>query len=113
MSCRRTTRYQAVSNIADAAAETLGEIGFVDAANKGAMLEVGRPFSMVEGTAGQVTIESPVSGEVVAVNTSLVNAPGLLNDGAAQDPDRWIIRSVCGLADALQTLADAIHWSLA
>ena len=96
--------------IAKAAAETLGEIGFVDAANKGAMLEVGRPFSMVEGTAGQVTIESPVSGEVVAVNARLVNAPGMLNDGATIDPDHWIVRSVCGLADAcrrLQTLADA------
>lgn len=87
--------------IAQAATGTLGNIGFVDAANKGAVLEVGRPFSMVEGTAGQVTIESPISGEVVAVNHALIDDPGELNDGAAEEPDNWIIR-VEGL-DVLDT----------
>ena len=78
-----------------ALAESLGGIGFVDvptAGGGGDLLLPGRPFAMVEGPCGMRTLESPVTGFVVASNTSLVDDDPAQAGGGAQDTAAsWIV----------------------
>jgi len=51
----------------------------------------GRPFAMVEGRGGMATLQSPLDGEVVAVNAELMRAPEILNS-KAEDDVNWIVK---------------------
>lgn len=58
------------------------EVVFVDLPKMGSQLMPGRPFGMVEGEGGiVVTLESPVTGEVVKVNERLLQEPWTLARG--------------------------------
>ncbi|MEO6120783.1 MAG: glycine cleavage system protein H, partial [Acidimicrobiales bacterium] len=61
---------------------------FVQLPQVGAAVEAGGTFGEVESTKSVSDVYAPVSGEVVAVNTALVDAPQRLNE----DPygEGWI-----------------------
>lgn len=74
--------------ITDYAQDALGDVVYVQAPTVGAVVAVGQNFGEVESTKSVSEIYAPVAGTVVAVNDSLVDSPGLLND----DPygEGWI-----------------------
>jgi glycine cleavage system H protein len=83
----------------------LGDIVYVDLPKVGATVETGRSFGSVESVKAVSDIYSPVTGEVVEINSLLADAPEKLNEdphGAA-----WLVK--IKLADPAQvsTLLDA------
>jgi glycine cleavage system H protein len=61
------------------AADALGDIVFVDLPEEGATVEAGEPCGEAESTKSVSDIYAPVSGEVTAVNTAVVDDPGMIN----------------------------------
>jgi glycine cleavage system H protein len=75
--------------ISDFAQSQLTDIVFAELPKKGAKLEMGKPFGVVESVKSASDIYSPITGEVVEVNQKVVDAPETLN----QDPygGGWLI----------------------
>jgi glycine cleavage system H protein len=61
------------------AADALGDIVFVDLPDEGAAIEAGEPCGEAESTKSVSDIYAPVTGEVTAVNTAVVDDPALIN----------------------------------
>lgn len=70
----------AVIGITDHAQEELGDVVFVELPNVGRALAVDDVFGTVESVKAVSELYSPVSGEVVEVNDSLVGAEAAIND---------------------------------
>ena len=72
------------------AAEKLGEIVYVELPDEGAQLQKDDTFGVVESTKSVSDLFSPVNGEVVEVNDSLVETPELVSE----DPhdEGWMVR---------------------
>jgi len=64
------------------AANQLGDIVFVDLPKLGVKTKAGEAFAVVESVKAASDIYAPVSGELVAVNEALSDAPDLINAGA-------------------------------
>ena len=80
----------ATIGITDHAQEELGDVVFVELPEEGAPIEAGDSFGTVESVKAVSDLYSPVSGEVVEVNSSLEDAPEKIND----DPygEGWIVK---------------------
>ncbi len=74
--------------ITEYAQDSLGDIVFVEAPEKGRSVAAGESFTEVESTKSVSDIYAPVSGAIVTVNEALESQPELLNS----DPygDGWI-----------------------
>ena len=74
--------------ITDFAQDALGDVVFVQLPEPGSTVEAGATFSEVESTKSVSDIYAPVAGEVVEVNSALVDAPQRVNE----DPygEGWI-----------------------
>ncbi|GII83039.1 glycine cleavage system H protein [Sphaerisporangium siamense] len=72
------------------AAESLGDVVFVQLPEAGATVEAGDAVGEVESTKSVSDIYAPVSGEVIEVNQVVVDDPSLVNS----DPygDGWLFR---------------------
>ncbi|MBC7348350.1 MAG: glycine cleavage system protein GcvH [Candidatus Aminicenantes bacterium] len=81
---------EAVMGITDFAQKQLGDIIYVDLPQPGKVLEAHQPVGSVESVKSVSDVYSPVSGEVVAVNSELAQTPDLIN----KDPhgQGWIVR---------------------
>ena len=88
--------------ITDFAQDALGDVVFVQLPAVGAVVEAGATFSEVESTKSVSDIYAPVAGEVVEVNTALVDAPQLVNEDAYGEG--WI----CVLAPSDPASVDAL-----
>ncbi len=75
--------------ITDFAQDELGDIVFVELPPVGETLEAGSEFGIVESIKAVSDLYAPLSGEVVAVNDALLDAPELINE----DPfgDGWML----------------------
>jgi glycine cleavage system H protein len=91
--------------ITDFAQDALGDVVFVDLPTEGASVEAGGLLGEVESTKSVSEIYAPVAGQVVAVNTSLSDAPETLN----ADPygEGWICEILPSDASAVAALLDA------
>ena len=65
--------------ITDYAQHALGDVVFVDLPEVGRTLEQGETFGAVESVKAASDIYAPISGEVVAVNEALLDAPETVN----------------------------------
>jgi glycine cleavage system H protein len=65
--------------ISDYAQHALGDVVFVDLPEVGRTLEKGETFGAVESVKAASDIYAPVSGEIVAVNEALLDAPETVN----------------------------------
>lgn len=65
--------------ISDYAQSQLGDIVFVELPNVGDTLAKGKEFGTVESVKAVAEVYSPMSGEVVSVNESLIDEPELVN----------------------------------
>lgn len=96
--------------ITDYAQDALGDVVFVQLPAEGSTFAAGDMLGEVESTKSVSELYSPVSGVVVAVNSSLSEAPEQLND----DPygDGWICEIEPSQKDALEGLLDAEAYRL-
>ena len=91
--------------ISDHAQELLGDVVFVELPEVGREVEQGEEFSLVESVKAASDIYSPVSGEVVAVNEALEDAPETVNDEAFEGG--WIAKIKLAEGADLSHLLDA------
>jgi glycine cleavage system H protein len=76
--------------ITDYAQQQLGDVVFVELPKVGAKLKSGVTFGSVESVKAVSDIYSPISGEVVEINSALVDSPEKINSdphGAA-----WLVK---------------------
>ena len=66
------------------AADALGDIVYVELPEIGTEVEMGESFGSVESVKAASDVYSPVSGEVVEVNSELENNPGEVNKSAME-----------------------------
>ena len=66
--------------ISDYAQDQLGDIVFVEMPEAGESFEKGGEFGTVESVKAVSELFMPIGGEIVAVNTSLEDAPELVNN---------------------------------
>jgi glycine cleavage system H protein len=93
------------AGITDYAQHELGDVVFVELPKVGTKLKAGQSFGTIESVKAVSEIYSPVSGEVIEVNSALSDTPEKVN----QDPHgaAWLIKlrladkkEVAGLMDA-------------
>jgi glycine cleavage system H protein len=70
----------AVVGISDHAQHELTDIVYVELPAVGARVEAGKECAVVESVKAASDIYAPVTGDVVAINEELANAPELLNE---------------------------------
>ena len=87
------------------AQDSLGDIVFVELPAAGRSLAVGDGFGVVESVKAVSDVYSPVSGEVIAVNSALDTAPEQVNN--APYSDGWMIKVRVSDSSALDKLMDA------
>jgi glycine cleavage system H protein len=73
----------AVVGITDYAQSQLGDVVYVELPEIGRRVEKGAEAAVVESVKAASEVYAPVSGEVVAVNGELENAPGTVNEDPA------------------------------
>lgn len=71
--------------ITDHAQEALGDVVFVELPEIGAAMAAGQEAGVVESVKAASDIYSPVSGEVIAINETLVDEPETVNDSPYDD----------------------------
>ena len=90
--------------ITDHAQQQLGDVVFVEPPAPGRQVKKGEECAVVESVKAAADIYAPVSGEVVAANTELADAPEKVN----QDPyAAWMFRIRPSDAGELAGLLDA------
>ena len=94
----------AVVGISNHAQEQLGDIVFVELPEVGKEVAKGGEAAVVESVKAASEVFAPVGGEVVAVNETLIDRPGAVNEAA--EGDGWILKLKPGNAADLETLMD-------
>ncbi|XP_039135270.1 glycine cleavage system H protein, mitochondrial-like [Dioscorea cayenensis subsp. rotundata] len=80
----------ATVGITDHAQGHLGDVVFVDLPESGSKVTKGGSFGAVESVKATSDVNSPISGEIIEVNTKLSEAPILLNSSPYEDG--WMIK---------------------
>lgn len=91
--------------ITDFAQDELGDVVFVELPDEGDDVSQDEEFGVVESIKAVSDLYAPVSGEIVAINDELFDAPELVND----DPfgDGWMLEIEPADADELESLLSA------
>ncbi len=94
-----------VVGITDHAQDLLGDVVFVELPDIGAELSAGDDAGVVESVKAASDIYAPLSGEIIAVNEDLEDAPEMVNS----DPygDGWFFKIKLSDAAELDDLLDA------
>ena len=95
--------------ISDHAQGQLGDLVFVELPEEGATFGQGDSCAVVESVKAASDIYCPVSGEIVAVNEAVVDAPEIVNS----DPygDGWLFTVRLDDADELEGLMDSERYA--
>ncbi|XP_062218310.1 glycine cleavage system H protein 2, mitochondrial-like [Phragmites australis] len=99
----------ATVGITDHAQDHLGDVVYVELPEVGTNVSQGKNFGAVESVKATSDINSPVSGEVVAVNEKLSEEPGLVN--ASPYEKGWIIKVKLSDSGELNSLMDDDKYS--
>jgi len=91
--------------ITDHAQELLGDLVFVELPEVGTEMSAEDAVCVVESVKAASDVYMPVSGEVVAVNGELADAPETINDSPYDDG--WLIKIRLSNPDELNDLMDA------
>ena len=87
------------------AQELLGDLVFVETPEPGSAASAGEACATVESVKAASDVYAPVSGEVVAVNEGLTDAPELVNESPYDDG--WLFRIQPTDTTQLDALMDA------
>jgi glycine cleavage system H protein len=96
--------------ITEFAQDALGDIVFVELPKVGKSLTAGDDAAVVESVKAASDIYAPVSGEVVAVNDSVADAPDSINQDAYS---AWLFKLKPSDANAINGLLDAAGYGKA
>ena len=98
-----------VIGITDFAQNALTDVVWVDLAEVGAVVDAMEPCASVESVKSVSEIYAPVSGEIIASNMELEDAPEIINE----DPygDGWILRMSTTDSANLKALLDAAAYA--
>jgi len=91
--------------ITDYAQAALGDVTFIDLPKVGKQLEAADVFGTVESVKAASDLYSPVSGEVIAINSSLNDTPDLVNREPYEKA--WMIKMKLKSAAELDKLLDS------
>jgi glycine cleavage system H protein len=96
---------EAVLGITWFAQDALGELVHFEPPEEGATVTRDAPYGEVESVKAVSDVIAPLSGEVVEVNTTVVDAPETVND----DPygDGWLVRIRLADPTEIDSLLDA------
>ena len=94
----------ATVGITDHAQEQLGDVVFVQFPEAGRRVKRGENCAVVESVKAASDIPAPVSGEIVAINTAVADAPEQVN---RKPYDAWLFRIRPGDAAELGGLLDS------
>ncbi len=95
--------------ITDHAQELLGDLVFVELPEVGDTLDAGSECAVVESVKAASDVYSPVSGEVIAINEALADAPETVNQDAFGDG--WLFQVKLSAPAELDDLLDADAYS--
>ncbi|MCH2158848.1 MAG: glycine cleavage system protein GcvH [Oleiphilaceae bacterium] len=95
----------AVIGITDHAQELLGDVVFVELPELGTELASGDEAGVVESVKAASDIFAPVSGEVIAINESLEDAPETVNSEPYDEG--WFFKVKLSDSSELEALLDA------
>ncbi len=95
--------------ITDHAQEQLGDLVFVDLPEEGDSVDAGADCAVVESVKAASDIYSPVSGEIVAVNTALADSPEIVNESAFGEG--WMFKVKMSDPSELGDLLDAAGYA--
>jgi glycine cleavage system H protein len=99
---------EATVGITDFAQKQLGDVVFVELPEIGRKVKQGEVFGTIESVKAVSELFSPVSGQVVAVNTNLANHPETVN---ATPHETWMIRLKPDSPSEADALLDAAAYS--
>ena len=98
----------AIIGVTDFAQAEMGDITYVDLPEEGDEVSKGEDFGALESVKASSELYAPVSGNVVAVNSALEDAPELVNEDAFAN---WIIKVEMSDKDELDSLMDAAAYA--
>jgi glycine cleavage system H protein len=90
--------------ITDHAQEALGDIVFLELPAVGRVVKAREECAVIESVKAASDIYAPVSGEIVAINQAVVDAPESINSAPY---DNWLFRIKPARPDELDALLDA------
>lgn len=90
------------------AQDSLGEIVFFDPPEQGGTIAKDAPYAEVESVKAVSDVFAPLSGEIIAVNDALADAPERINE----DPygDGWLVRVRLSDPSERESLMDAVAY---
>ena len=94
-----------IVGITDHAQDALGDIVFIELPESGIEVEAGAEIAVVESVKAASDIYSPVSGEIIEVNSALEDEPELVN-GSPYD-DGWLFSVKISSGEDFRDLLDA------
>lgn len=94
--------------ITDFAQNSLGDIVYLSLPEVGRKLAAGATCGEVESTKSVSDIFSPVTGEVVAINETAVDEPGIINTSPYEDG--WLFEMTIGQPDEVAGLLTAMAY---
>ena len=88
--------------ITDYAQDSLGDVVYVELPNEGAAMVQGETFGVIESVKAVSDLYSPVSGNIIEVNDSIIDNPDVVNE----EPygDAWMLKVELTSADELNEL---------
>jgi glycine cleavage system H protein len=94
--------------ITDFAQDQLGDVVFVELPEVGDQLETGKPLGVVESVKAVSDVYSPLTGEVVEINTDLPDEPEMINTSPYEDG--WMVKIKLADPGELEDLMDAASY---
>ncbi len=91
--------------ISDYAQEKLGDVVFIELPEEGATITAGDPVAVVESVKAASDIYTPVTGTVIAVNSSLEDSPEQVNEDSYENG--WFFKVKLDDAAEVNDLMDA------
>ena len=91
--------------ITDYAQHELGDVVYVDLPEVGDSLEVNEPFGSVESVKAVSEIFAPVSGEIIEVNSKLLDSPEMINESPHELA--WMVKIRLANSEELEGLLSA------
>ena len=88
--------------LADCAWHEIGAIEHVEIPEAGDSVEAGEPFGALESSHAVAEVFSPVTGEIMEVNSRLAEQPGLINESPYKDG--WLIKILIERPEELNNL---------
>ena len=99
----------ATVGITDYAQQQLGDVVFVELPDVGRVLERGKDAAVVESVKAASEVYAPIDGEVIEINTLLLDQPDTVNG----DPQGkgWFFKVKLGDKAQLDTLLDEVAYN--